>query len=458
MNLEKGKPFLSDEEKFRIAENVKNKQYYENRYLYNFGTDENNKFVKTKNIIPCMSTVSTIFSDLLYGDFPLITSENEIDSDTIQKWINDNYEIKTDLLESASFLSSQGTMFWKLYRKNDKIFWEFIPASNAVVEEDESGIIWFAKFQLIKADIKNMENIYYVEIHKYEDAEDKMGYTVEYLNVFENTVDKTVKRIDVVSDPEKPEIKEIPIIKIINQGELNSKFGKSDYSGLHEMVEQLDRRMFDIDRVLKKHSDPWEFVPHGIINRKTNTWKTYSSKTVEKTASPNGDNSVEYSIWDASLQAQYENINILIRNIFQAAGISRPLSGIDDTGGQVDSARALKWRSIPTFAKINRKRKYQETAICDFFYHMKELDNTLSKIDESKIKFEWFDGIPMDYEAKIDMTVKLVQNQLQSKLSAIQSIDEVDEMSAQKELDRINAEQLDEKEREASTFNIGSAL
>jgi hypothetical protein len=167
---------------------------------------------------------------------------------------------------------------------------------------------------------------------------------------------------------------------------------------------------------------------------------------IEKSmASSNVQNTVEFSTWDASLAAGFQQIEWLIRLAYGTSRISPALSPFADiAGGNAESGRSLKQRSVTTISMINRKRVYWEQSIRQFFNLVKEIDKDLKNINVDNLTVEWADGLPTDDQELTDLTISKVNAGIISKLEANQILEDNNLEEAQKEQDQVNKEQTDE--------------
>jgi hypothetical protein len=190
-----------------------------------------------------------------------------------------------------------------------------------------------------------------------------------------------------------------------------------------------------------------------------------------------GDNDVDIVSWDASLENAFKQIDKLIELTLFTSRISTPISGFNMNtrqGGQVDSGRALKWKSINTFSMITRKRKYWSEAFQKFFMYMNVMDDDFKlsddfkmdilwkdglpldrqAIDEQVVNILWKDGLPLDRQAIVDQVVKEINAGLKSKLEGIKQVNEVDDDMAKKELAQIDVERQTQANIESSKFKV----
>jgi hypothetical protein len=323
-------------------------------------------------------------------------------------------------------------------------------------------------FSEIDRDVNDRWVKYKIQEHyyKYKDGEfesplldkDRKHIVSEVEITVENTQNRKVKKLDVIQEPTESGLDFIPVIKVENIKNLNAKNGKSDYQGKEQMFAEVDNRVDEINHILAEHAEPWTFVPPGVLNEDGDFTRS-RGKMIEKASSgQQGANSVDIMEWDGKLESSFNSIKMLIQLILFTSRISNPIAGFffDQTGGQAESGRALKWRSVNTTSMITKKRLSWNEAFQQFFNMIFKMDSNLNQFEGKKydLNIQWQDGLPLDDEAIVKNVIAQVQNGLLSQLTGIQKINEVDKETAEKELDTINKEADTKANRTAGTFRV----
>jgi hypothetical protein len=423
---------------------------------------------KVDPLVPLPAVISEISSDLLFGEFPVLKMENEADQAVLDDYIMNNPQFGTDIQEASTMTTATGMLFWYLFIMDGQTFYKFIKPQNMLWEEDILGI---TKVQIFKEKSRsdNGKSAVYKVLEltfDYNESKFKSPYTDEnrkyVTREYEIRVEnpngsgkdaRVIKEVKLINE-QITDFDFIPVIKIDNIKVLGSKIGKSDYQGKEQMFAELDNRVDQINHVLQEHSEPWTLIPPGVLNKNGNFNKS-NGKMIEKMGGQ-GQDSVDIMSWDASLKDAFTQIETLIQLILFTSRISNPIAGFftERTGSQVESGRALKWKSISTFSMIDRKRKYWNEAFRKYFKYLNAMDDNFNLSDDFKLEVLWKDGLPLDREAIVGQVVKEVNAGLKSKLSGIQQINEVTEDTAQKELDTITAEKQTQANIEASKFRV----
>lgn len=467
--LKKGERFPSEPEDKRIKQQLIWDDMYNNVHhnirkiiVGERGASEK----KIDPIVPLASLISDINGDLLFGEFPNITfgENNESFTDTVHERLKQWRTYMSDVLSAASYNSALGTMFWYLFKMNDKVFYKFIKPVNTIWDEDIIGLTYVMFFFEYDRDpnnrwikFKTQEHYYDYDDSEYESPllDDKRKHIVAE-SIITVRLDDTRKIVKIEDEKtEESGLSFIPIIKVENIKNLNAKNGKSDYQGKEQMLAEVDNRIDEINHVLTEHAEPWTLLPPGVLNEDGN-FNRSNGKMIEKAQSGGqGTNNVDVVQWDGQLESSFNAIKMLIQLILFSSRISNPIAGFffDNTGGQVESGRALKWRSINTTSMITKKRNTWNEAFNQFFTMWFNMDDQFKDVpDEIDMNVFWKDGLPLDEEAVVENVIKQVRANVLSQQTAIQKINEVDPDEAQKELDTINDELDTSANRTAGTF------
>jgi len=440
-------------------------------YIYRKIVDNDGQVKEVDPLTPVPSAISEIMGDLLFGEFPIISFNKDSTNELYTQWLKNNPQFKTDLLESATYASPLGTVFQYNFQMNKKHYYKFIKSNKTVWDEDIWGISNLKIFDVLGPDqirkrtgevVEKANNkfvFYHIQEHtfNYDESlespymDDGRKYKIIDYDI---KVDKTTREIKKIYN-EKETLTDfdfMPIVKLDNLRQMGIKLGKSDYQGKEQLFAEIDNRIDQINYVLQEHAEPWVAVPQGIADE-NGKFNRRQGKMYEKTGS-GVDNEISIGSWDAQLDSAFRQIETMTFMVFFTSRISAPIAGLEK-GGQVESGRALKWRSVNTLTMINRKRKYWEEALEKFFYILTQLNDEWKKADISGFTIKWQDSLPMDDTEVVENVIKKVNNGLLSHLKGIQEANEVNEEKAKSELDQINAERKEKASTESLKFQVG---
>ena len=452
--LQRDDIFLSKKNLGRISLQTEYEKIYNSEHVWNKIVTNDGTVANIDPLIPIAATISEISSDLIFGEFPRIDMGQAVGAwEKIgREYFNIGRSFEVDLLEASVQTSAIGMVWWTIWRKDEKTWWSFVKPQKTAWESDFFGLTMWRLFEEIDRDVKKKSITY--SIKEYDKRKDGVWY-IEYDVVIDvNT--QEVKGIGDLIVEEKLEFDFIPVIPVYNIKVLNCDVGRSDYQGKQQLLAEIDNRVDQINFVLQEHGDPWLLIPSGILD-KYGRFHRSQGKLIEKSAAAAGiDNTVDITTWDASLSSAFQQIDNLIRLVYATSRISSALSPFADmSGGNAESGRSLKWRSVTTISMINRKRLYWEMAIRMFYHYMSKIEPTMKNLDAVNMKIEWPDGLPVDDDTFIDTIAMRVREGLLDRVEAIRRIEDTDAAEAQKMADKIGAEKTEEAD--ISARRLGGA-
>jgi len=473
--LEKGDKFITELEEKRIVLETQHEQMFHGVYHYNKTIkvlDGMGVSGKVDPLVPLPAVISEINGDLLFGEFPGFKWESDTVTDKFSEWLKSRRTFSTDYLEAATADSYLGTVFQYLFNIDGKTHYKFIRSNKTLWTEDMFGLRNVKFFELIEVSDDGKSGWYRIQEHDYMwNTEEFMSplldsgrqykiqnYLIKVEFIGSNKIRGDIKKIRPLDDgtpvEEITELDFIPIIKIANLRQMGQSNGKSDYQGKEQLFAEIDNRVDQINYVLQENVEPWTVVPPGILDENGNFNKK-SGKMIEGTPGGSGSNDISVRQWDAQLTSAFDQIKMMIQLVLFTSRISNPIAGFfSDDGGQVESGRALKWRSINTFSMINRKRKNWEEALQTFFVMLTKMDKDLNGIEADGMMIIWKDGLPQDNTELVDNITKEIMAGTKSKLTGTMQINEIDKDTAQQEQDQIGKENQDNANIQSSKFRI----
>jgi len=221
-------------------------------------------------------------------------------------------------------------------------------------------------------------------------------------------------------------------------------WGLSDYFDLESLVDELNNRISRISRVLDKHENPKLILPPGMMKYDPATKRYYIEKEaldVVEVDDQQGANLPRYLVWDAKLDAAFQQIDKLIEIAFLVSETSPDAFGLGKQG-QAESGRALKFRLLRTLGKINRKRLYFDEVLKNVLYAAQVLDVVHGRKDyEPKdVHIDWKDGLPQDDLEAAQVEQIRIASGTTSVESAVRRLDGLSGQALKDELARIQAD------------------
>jgi hypothetical protein len=399
--------------------------------------------------------ISKICADMLFGDHPRITLPEGSNNDNNHKWLENwhhDTEFFTTLYESAMTSSYKGDTVFKLRvgplsdPKNPSVIVEqvqpdfYFPTLNPLnisakpTQEEISFIIQIGKDEYLRKEIHTAGTI--------RNELWKMKGTEIIAQMSFAQAKSLLQDPDFVEE-ESTGIDRILLVHVPNWKDGRTYFGNDDYQDLTTLFYAINNRITKVDNILDKHSDPILAIPEGILDEEGHVKREHLG-LFEK--GPDGDKP-EYVVWDAQLEAAFNQIDRLFDSLYMFSEISPDAMGRFNDTTDV-SGRALKYRMMRTVAKVKRKQLYFDQAIKEVVY-LAQLLATEHGIKALGVGYtgapeipsvEWHHPIPQDsYEQSQEEELRLASGN-QTIKDSIMNIDGLTEDQAEEKLAEIKAE------------------
>jgi hypothetical protein len=459
--LQIGDEFLTKQEKERIALQTTWEELYFSSHVHNKIVKVDGQTIDVDPLVPLPNLISEVFSDLIFLEFPKITFDDEVKDDL--KPVIDKLAI--DCLEAAGLNSATGMLFCNMFNVDGETNWKFMSPTQTLWETDKLGNLKHVIFfKYISTDKKGNKE-FHIQEHSLmsSGATTKDGgktITENKKHVIEtyNIVIGPDKKIKNVFDLEtiNTGLDFIPVIIVWNIGQLKSSIGRSDYQGKEQMFAELDNRYDQVNYVLQEHSEPWTFVPPGVLNT-NGQFSRRQGKMVEKAGGGTGDNSVDIVSWDASLQSAFKMIDSLIDTTLFTSRISNSIAGrsVDGVSGGAESGKAVIWKSVQTWTAVKKRQSYWSAFFKQFFLYLGKMDerytDTLNEEAVNKIGVLWATNLPMDETADTQNLSIQVNSGIKSQKKAISELQNIDDTMAAEEQAQIKTEQEEQAAIDASS-------
>jgi hypothetical protein len=352
--------------------------------------------------------LSRLSADMLFGEHPKITAQNDNTNKGIENII-DNNNLYTSLYESALGNSFRGDSCLKVrYGKRSKYKTELEPiisvhnpslffveqSPDDIRQVDRQVVGW-----IIEEEDKSWDRLR-LEVHE-------PGIIYNYLYRISGGVIQFEEEIRKVY-PDKTEEQETGVdgflIQHIPNWRTDTDFwGISDYVDIKPLQDEANNRISQIARVLDKHAEPKMKGPSEALddNNKIEVsgskYFPYSKESVE----PN------YFTWEAKLEAAFKEVDYLLKMMFLVTETSPDAFGLSENN-IAESGRALKYRLMRLLAKISRKKIYYDEGIKKALYVAQALEsNNSSSYKPETPTITWRDGLPDDEVETASITESL---------------------------------------------------
>jgi len=156
-------------------------------------------------------------------------------------------------------------------------------------------------------------------------------------------------------------------------------------------------------------------------------------------------------VWNIPSEAVEAMVTRLLDQIYEALELSPQLVSTTKEGGEAESGRALRFRLIPTLAKVDRLRDALDGGgvgdgiplVLSLASHLEATLPTPAEgaapFEPSEVRVEWGDNLPEDKDAEVDRAVKLHQNGMLSNERHLRS-QGLSEEAVAEELERLDKE------------------
>ncbi len=217
-------------------------------------------------------------------------------------------------------------------------------------------------------------------------------------------------------------------------------YGISDYDIFDSLLSEIMVRVAQISKVLDKHSNPTMSGPASALDHdeEGNPYFKAGGYFSRDIAS---DPDIEYKVWDASLNANFEQIKLLMHNLYTLTEMGSVLLGdFTENSMSAPSGTALRRLMMSPLAKAARVSNSYDSAIKRLLSDcMNDLGEPILPEDISII---WNDGLPQDpmEDAQI-ISMRTGSKATLSQWSAIQRLDNMSNDDTNTELEMIREDE-----------------
>lgn len=447
--LQMGKAWPPTDERPRLNGYHKNNQLFEGLHelvFRDFGALPIDEVIKTN----WFKRSTTLISDLAVGQPPKITATEQA---TIDRIIEDNnfhqltYDVIGDVLKFGdAVLKVRFDQRGIIERVNPKFWYPVVAADDgSQVSAHVLAYSWTEFIDHVKTDFLRLE------VHKKGQIENRL-YEVSGGVIGKELPLKTLERFSDLQPVQKTGVNDILVVPLHGSLMSNGIFGLSDYHDLEGMVHELEKRLTKTSGTLDKFSNPNISGPDHAFEVDPDTGEPRLTLGDGKYfAISEGDVIPQYLTWDASLAANFSQIEEIKSELMAVGEISPALLG-DTKNGLAESGSALKRLALPTLAKVNRLRLRIKKPILETLRLCAELEIASRMPDSTKLSnvaLVWRSSLPKDpvESAQVEATRRTAN--LTSTRSALARLDEdATEKDLDAELELIN----NEKNEEALSF------
>lgn len=457
--LEPGQPWPPPSEIERLKLYEKNRQLFEGkhnrRFAYLMSFLKNNQKNVLDIILNWYKRLSLLWADLLVGEVPKFTA-GDIESKeqkALSLYTGSNF--LNTIYEGIIDISSLGNGIFK------------IRYDNKVIIEGQNPSVWFPVTQ-----VNNIKEIqYHVLAWSYKVLEGKKEQSYLQVEIHEKggIATKKYELTDAESDCKigtliekdftDTGIDDFLIVSVSNLTTTNRITGIDDYSDLSPLIEEMENRITRLSQIFNKHSDPNMYGPAEAMDTDPNTDEvSYQGGggyfPVERGEQPPG-----YVTWDGNVDGCFRELEFLMDQLYALSETCPAAFGQSKTG-QAESGTSLRLRMFAPLAKVNRFKMRLDPAIKEILSIASELDRINGggiEIPEEKISILWQDGLPSDAKEMAEiMNIRTGGKPTISQETAIKQQDNLSDADLQKELERIQTDDIQSNPLSSSVFSMGA--
>lgn len=456
--LDKNQPWPPPSEKARLKRYEQGRQLYESEHDRVYGqwwrTLRQDLRASLEIVYNFPRRLSNLWADLLIGEPPSYTTENEDATKRLAEFVN-AVRFNTAIREVALDMSRYGDGLFKVRLKDGKPhieavspeLWFPVVRRGDVRDITHHVIAWTFEQDRRNAVSKifSVKQRYLVcEIHSAEGVEHRVMQLADG-----NVIGSQIAEPDFFEDWEEnqPHRAGAPlIVHVPNQRTSNRLFGFDDYTDIDGILQEYEVRISQWSRINDHHADPPMAGPR-LVPPEVGTEQAGRVAAGEKYFVLDDDTGTvpQYITWDqnvASITAELDRLETMLYTVSEtsAAAFGQTRAGASESG------TSLKLQMKSERAKAARLRTQLDPAA-------KEAIRLAFALIGEKMKprIGWKDGLPEDDKERAAIEAQKRQAGLTSLVSALQRLEDIDEEQALEEIKRIRAEAVSQAEDEPLT-------
>jgi hypothetical protein len=213
----------------------------------------------------------------------------------------------------------------------------------------------------------------------------------------------------------------------------------------NELLTKKEMEIYELkkaEKILDKHSEPSVSAPSSAFNKDPETGE-YTVRMGNAFIRDSVDDvEPKYITWDAQLEANFKQIEVLLNQLYVLSEMGATLLGGEDKGNSNMSGRALKFKMISPLAKAKRITMLLDPVIKNVIKLVSSLKGDgINDLTDKKITIKWQDGLPNDEFEEAEIIEKRRNSNTMSTKRALMQYDQMDEENADEEIERIQEEE-----------------
>ncbi len=401
--------------------------------------------------------ISLKTADMIFGEIPLVIASDKESIENIKK----NTYMFSKFYEGVVDCSRYGNGILYIYNDEENGYGTFDVGQPAmwIPIHDENNIkrivnhviAWISEEYDKEQKYLNVQIHYkgYFEKRTYKMGSNSLGDLGKIVTNLQGTTLIQVEEHEnvigqLVEGPERVDtgLSDFAIQVLSNTKSSDSFFGMDDYTDINSLICELMVRVGQVNKILDKHSEPSINAPSSAAQQDPETGEWFLKMGNVFFRNSNEDPSMEYITWDAQLEANFKQIEVLMNQLYVLSEMGSTLLGGEDKGNANMSGRALKFKMISPLAKVKRIITLIDPIVKNVIKLVSELGgNGINNLQDETITIKWQDGLPNDELEEAEIIEKRKNSQSMSTMRALMQYDNMTKNEAEEETERIEEEE-----------------
>lgn len=382
MPLRRYEPFFSSAEQERLRELETNKLLYEGKHHLAFPDDvpdDDQGRGRTYLIVNFLRLLSEIQAELLFASDMTIRSATGDDKQQAGlDLIATESDLQSVALEAELCRSWAGTAWVRCsYDELQEGSGAFLPTVE-VLDPLTVFPVWSKRNSRrlaaveIKLIVEGDNGRLYGRIQRHTPGaiEEELYELSERHQVLKSVPLGTLFGEDAPSERLETGIPAILVVPVTGVKSAGQPLGESDYTiSLKGLQAEINSRFSAISRILDRHVDPKILLSQELFDMLMDPNGKVSAKDMQVIGVPPGDQvKPEYLVWDARLEAAFEQLKQVTDALLTLSRTSPVAAGINREQGAPDSGKALKLRLLQSLSKRMIQARYWRDALLQILW------------------------------------------------------------------------------------------
>lgn len=449
--LERGKPFPPDSERKRLQRYRENKLLFEDEhaevYQEQFGRIERvignfGQVVSYATVFNFQKLLTLKTADFIFGTPPKVS----IDSDEKQR-VLDEIILRTDfwgkMYMAAIDVSRYADSVIQAFKINDQADFDVYSPKYwfPVVDNDNIRRFLYHCF-CTEFIIDSKRKKYGLKVHIHKPSEP--GTCEEHLFELDGSPDSFRIGRDMTKSSDlkiETQLNVCPVFRICNTATSDRCFGIDDYSSVDSIISEIMIRVSQVSKVLDKFSSPSMTGPQSALTW-NDSFQRWELKMADYFPRENDtDPKPEMIIWDANLDANFKQIELLTNMLYTISEMGSAVFGdLSHSAGNVASGTALRRLMMSPLSKAKRVRNSFDGVIKKLLSVLASADG--NRIEPAEISILWQDGLPGDPKEEAEIiSIRTGGKATLSRYTALKRADNLSDSDIDAELAMIEADE-----------------